>query len=68
MLSQGIRWLRGGLGGPSSASNMWMGPRMIALGLRAQVVMLVQKGIVFRYLNATELEYHMIVVRFSGKF
>ena len=41
---------------------------MIALCLRAQVVMLVQKGIVFRYLNATELEYHMIVVRFSGKF
>ena len=41
---------------------------MIALCLRAQVEMLVQKGIVLLYLNAMELEYHMIVVRFSGKF
>ena len=68
MLSQRIRWLRGGLGGPSSASSMWMGPRMIALCLRAQVETLVQKGIVLLYLNAMELEYHMIVVCFSGKF
>ena len=68
MLSQRIRWLRGGLGGPSSASNRWMGPRLIALCLKGQVETLVQKGIVLLYLNAMELEYHMIVVRFSGKF
>ena len=41
---------------------------MIALCLRAQVETLVQKGIVLLYLNAMELEYHMIVVCFSGKF
>ena len=68
MLSQRIRRRRGGLGGPSSAFSLWMGPRMIALGLRAQVESIVQKGIVLLYLNAMELEYHMIVVRFSGKF
>ena len=41
---------------------------MIALCLRAQVETLVQKGIALLYLNATELEYHMIVVIFSRQF
>ena len=41
---------------------------MIALGLGALVMMLVEKGIVFTCLNVTELEDRMIVVSFSLQF
>ena len=41
---------------------------MIAVCLRAQVGMLMEKGIVLAYLNVMELEYHLAMVRFSLQF